>query len=378
MTNETPAAGDLSGPTRRRVDLGADRDGVARHIDVLTFGAPGARPKAYLQTALHADELPGMLVMRRLIDRFSAAASRGAVVGEIVVVPIANPIGLAQIEGDYMQGRVERGTDRNFNRGFPNLAALIRDKIGKKLGPDAADNVAAIRSRMRKALAALAPADAFERLQHALISEAYDADIVLDLHADNHALVHLYTGKKLWPDAQDLAAELDARAVLLCDYAGDGPFDETCGGPWWILSDTFADHPIPAACLSATLELRSNNDVSSDFAERDAAAIVRVLTRRGVLKGDVGALPRMLGCTIAVEDMHRLKATREGVVDYRLRLGDRVRTGDLIAEIVPVLGETEEIRAPEDGLLFALHDQTWAWPGKTVAKIAPVRAAPAG
>ncbi len=355
---------------RESVDIGKDKSGVARRLEFISFGAPGARPKAYVQTALHADELPGMLVIRRLIEACARADRNGDIAGEIVFAPVANPIGLAQIEGDYMQGRVERGSDRNFNRGFPDLAALINEKIGKKLTNSAEENVAIIRKAMRKALAKSDPQDTFERLQHALIERAFDADIVLDLHADNQALVHLYTGRKLWPDAADLASEIDARAILLCDYAGDAPFDEACGGPWWTLADAFPEAPVPPACLSATVELRSNNDVDGALAARDASAIMRFLSRRGVVRGETQALPRLIGSAIAVEDMRRLKAPIEGVIDYRTRLGDTVWQGDPIAEIIPAVGETAIVAAPIDGLLFARHDQTWAWPGKTIGKIA--------
>ena len=352
-----------------KIDLGTDGAEQAQ-IDVFSFGESGARPKTYIQTALHADELPGMLVVRKLMDSLTEREARGEILGEIVVAPIANPIGLKQIDGDYMQGRYERGSNRNFNRGFPDLAALIRKKIADDLSENAQENVALIRKAMRKALGKLEPKDAFETLQTTLIKHAYDADIVLDLHADNEAQVHLYTGKKLWPDAEDLAAELDARAILLCDYAGDAPFDEACGGPWWTLADAYKEYPIPPACLSATVELRSNNDVSSDLAERDASAILRFLVRRGCLAGSAGSLPRLLGQAIPVENMHRLKATQEGVINYRAKLGDSVRKDDVIAEVIPAIGDVETVLAPIDGLLFARHDQTWAWPGKTIGKIA--------
>ena len=366
-----PGAEAHSDPFRKSIiNLGEDRTGARREIEVLSFGDPEARPKAYVQTALHADELPGMLVMRRLIEALSQHAERGEIIGEIVIIPVANPIGLAQVQGDYMQGRVERGTNRNFNRGFPDLAQLIIKKIEPKLGQDPASNIAVIRKAMVKALSKIDPVDAFEKMQLALITNACDADIVLDLHADNQALVHLYTGKKLWPDAADLAAEIDARAVLLCDYAGDAPFDEACGGPWWVLPEMLPSFPIPPACLSATVELRSNNDVSGDLARRDANAILRFLMRRGCLKGEAGTLPRLLGDAIPIDEMHRLTASIEGVIDYKLKLGDMVRKGDVIAEVIPARGEVETIASPINGLLFARHDQTWAWPGKTIGKIA--------
>ncbi len=37
--------------------------GTARSLTVHRFGAPGARPKAYLQAGVHADEIPGLLVL---------------------------------------------------------------------------------------------------------------------------------------------------------------------------------------------------------------------------------------------------------------------------------------------------------------------------
>lgn len=369
IIEESPVEKTASAYRRETIELGEDRAGKRQRLDVLRFGSPGARPKAYLQTALHADELPGMLIMRKLIERLSEFATQGKIKGEIVLVPLANPIGHAQIVGQYMQGRVEDGTDRNFNRGFPNLAELVRDRVNGKLGEDADENVAVIRREMREALTDTTCTDAFEKLQLTLMENASDADIALDLHADNHALLYLYTNKRSWPDATDLAAELDARAVLLSGYSGDGSFDESCGGPWLLLSEMFPDHPVPQACLSSTLELRSNNDVSGTFARRDSEALIRFLQHRGCLAGEPGALPRLLGNAIPVENMHRLTASIEGVVDYKLKPGDSVRTGDLIAEIIPVTGEIELILSPLDGLIIALHDQTWAWPDKMIGKL---------
>ena len=374
MTSPDPtegaAAQAAASHREERIGLGPDRSGKDHSVRIVRFGAPGARPKAYIQAGLHADELPGQLVARRLVEALAAAAARGEVIGEVAVVPAANPIGLKQVEGGYMQGRVERGSGRNFNRGFPALAELIGPGIADKLTDDPAQNVAAIRKAMGKALRKLRPVDAFETLQHTLIGAAYDADIMLDLHADNEALLHLYTGETLWPEAEDLAAELDARAVLLCDDSGGGPFDEACGGPWWTLAAAHPDRPIPPACLVATVELRSNNAVDGALADRDARAILRFLQRRGVVAGNPGGLPRLLCKATSLRAMQQLKSPIEGVVDYRLKLGDRVRKGDLVAEVIPPEGAAAEIVSATDGLLFARHDQTYAWPGKFVGKIA--------
>ncbi|MEM9668791.1 MAG: succinylglutamate desuccinylase/aspartoacylase family protein [Pseudomonadota bacterium] len=340
-------------------------------IKFYRFGSADARPKAYLQAGLHADELPGQLVLRMLIEQLEKAAERGDVIGQIVVVPVANPIGRSQVEGGYMQGRVEKETGRNFNRGFPDLAALARKRVvGRFDTEDETANTAKIRKGMLKGLAAIETNDAFESMQIELLSEACDADIVLDLHADNEALMHLYTQQASWPEAQDLAAELDARAVLLADISGGEPFDETCSRPWYTLKEKQPDAAIAHACFSATVELRSNNDVSTDYAQNDAQGLFRFLMRRGLIAGEAGSIPRLLCDATDLRAMQQVRSPCEGLIDYKLRLGDRVRKGDVIAEIIPAEGEIETICAITDGILFARHNQTWAWTGKVIGKVA--------
>ncbi|MDH3689406.1 MAG: succinylglutamate desuccinylase/aspartoacylase family protein [Gammaproteobacteria bacterium] len=46
--------------------------GSRRTLKVMRFGSPGARPKAYLQAGVHADEIPGLLVLHHLIQRLNA------------------------------------------------------------------------------------------------------------------------------------------------------------------------------------------------------------------------------------------------------------------------------------------------------------------
>lgn len=368
---------EAKGPGRDYLALSPQAAGAPpRGITVLRYGTPGARPKAYLQAGLHADEFPGMLVLRHLAADLAEAAGRGEIPGEVVLVPQANPIGLAQHENGVLQGRFEAESGRNFNRDYPDLAAAIGGEIGGRLGPDADANVAVIREAMGTALARIDPPDELSALRKILMGLAFDADIVLDLHADNEALLHLYIGTPLWPAGADLAAEVDARAVLLAEVSGGNPFDEACGGPWWELAKRFPDAAIPAACLSATVELRSNDDVDDAQARRDAAALLRFLQRRGVVAGEPGPLPRLLCEAAPLEAMQQVRAPAEGLINYRARLGDQVRAGDVVAEIIDPLGEVTPVPATTDGLLFARHSQTYAWPGKVIGKVAGTVALP--
>ena len=346
-------------------------------LTVLRFGAPGGQersdrgiepgtaPKAYLQAGLHADEFPGMLVLRILAGHLAEAEARGGVHGEILLVPQANPIGLGQTETSFLCGRLETGTGENFNRNYADLSELG----DLSLGPNAVSNVATIRAAMAAKLAATQPDSAVSHLRHRLLTLAHDADLVLDLHADNEAEPHMYVGPALWPAAEDIAAAIDARAVLLSEVSGGYPFDEACASPWWVLAAKHPDLPIPPACLGATLEMGCNDDVDPERAADQALALLRMLEGRGFVEGS-GGRPRLSCRATALTAMAQLRSPVTGLVAYRRRLGDWVHKGDLVATVIDPLGEETELHAETDGRLFARHSQPYAWPGRVIGKIA--------
>ncbi|MBS1221081.1 MAG: succinylglutamate desuccinylase/aspartoacylase family protein, partial [Proteobacteria bacterium] len=49
------------------IELPSPAPGTEQTLRVHRYGAPGARPKAYFQAALHADEIPGLLVAQHLL-----------------------------------------------------------------------------------------------------------------------------------------------------------------------------------------------------------------------------------------------------------------------------------------------------------------------
>jgi len=342
-----------------------DLPGSPHRLTVLRFGAAGSGGKAYLQAGLHADEFPGMLVLRFLAGHLAEAEARGGVRGEILLVPQANPIGLAQNETSFLSGRLESGTGENFNRDYPDLS----DLGSLSLGPDAARNVGTIRAAMSAKLATIRPEGALAHLRHTLLTLAHDADLVLDLHADNEAEPHMYVGPALWPAAEDIAAAIDARAVLLSEVSGGNPFDEACAGPWWAVAASHPDLPVPPACLAATLEMGSNDDVDPERAADQAVALLRMLQGRGFVDGS-GGRPRLSCHATALTAMAQLRSPVTGLVAYRRRLGDWVRKGDLVATVIDPLGEETELLAETDGRLFARHSQPYAWPGRVIGKIA--------
>ena len=251
----------ISTRTTERIALPSMSPGTHRHILIHRWGPEGS-DRAYIQTSLHADEIPGLLVVNHLIRLINDADSCGQVLKQIVIVPFANPIGLDQNIFDKHIGRFSLETSTNFNRDFFNLLEQVSSDIGNSLGNNSDINVKLIRKSLLKALDNIQVHKEDAILKLSLMKLACVADVVLDLHCDSDAVMHMYMHTLLWPALSDLAAELQSQCHLLETDSGGQPFDEVLSDLWANLASKFPSFPIPMACQSTTIELRGEADVS--------------------------------------------------------------------------------------------------------------------
>lgn len=362
-------------PSVDRIALPAPAPGSARHVLVHRYGAAGARPKVWLQAALHADELPGVLVLHRLQARLEAAEHAGTIRGEIAVAPFANPIGLAQHVGGHLVGRYALDGTGNFNRGFVDLRQKLVDAVRGRLGADATANVALIRGEIVRLLGDQSALEESEALKLILLRQAADADIALDLHCDLQAPLHLYVMPHHAAAFSDLAARLSAAAVLTATDSGDVPFDEALSGPWWRLAETYADTPVPLeACLAATIELRGERDIDDATAARDAAALFEWLQVRGAIAGTPPAMPAAICAPTPLEGVDVVKAPATGLWLPSVEPGTTVAPGDAVGTLLDPTRSGDDarriLRSRVAGVLFARVMPTLVRPGDRVAKIA--------
>jgi len=346
--------------------------GAAIELLSLHYGTPGAGPKATLQAALHADEIPGLLVAHHLRARLAALEAEGRILGEIVLVPVANPIGLAQRVLGAVEGRFELASGENFNRHYADLFDAVATRVAGALGADAAANVALIRAALREAAAALPARSTLESLRRTLLGLSIDADIVLDLHCDSEAVLHLYTETSVWPRVEPLARFLGCEAALLAEVSGDHPFDEACSTIWPRLAERFgAGTPIPSACVAVTVELRGEADVAHEFAERDAQAIVDYLAWQGLVAGAPAALPPARCEATPLAGSIPVNAPHGGIVAYVREPGARVQAGDRLADLVePMTGLVTPLVSPIDGVLYARETRRFVPAGAGVLRVA--------
>lgn len=151
--------------------IAGDTAGIEWRLPVFRFkGRSPDAPKTYIQAALHANELPGTALAHFLLQKLADAEKNAAILGDITVVPQANPIGTAQSHFGELQGRFDLGSRTNFNRDFPLIALGERDSLLEDL-----DRYSAT-----------------DRLKRQLLHMALGADLMLDLHCDDEALQYAY------------------------------------------------------------------------------------------------------------------------------------------------------------------------------------------
>ena len=367
---------------KRSIPLPSMTPGTRRAITYHRFGKAGARPKAYLQAAIHANELPGVMALHHLMPMLVEADRHGRIKGEIVVVPTINPIGLSQLTYNTHLGRYDFLGRENFNRNWFDLSGPVAERVGARLGTNARDNVDMIRNAAAAALAHMKPATDLQTLRVAAMKLSTGADIVLDLHCDMEAVLHLFISRQDWPGpAQMLAADLGAEATLYNDpYPEALTFSGVNGALWARLAQRFPAAAIPQACLSATVEYRGQHDVNHRLGESDAKNLYRFLVRRGLISGRAGILPRLKAPATPIAGMDVGYAPKTGMLTYHLPKGSRVRKGEAVCEVIDPADARgpkarTQILARTDGVLFSRRpDGRLAWPGAVLFRIAGPKA----
>lgn len=352
--------------------------GSQRHLVSFHYGEPGHGHKVYIQASLHAGELPGMLVAHHLRAALDAADAAGQITGQVVLVPVANPLGLGQRLNHHVQGRFDFDTSENFNRHYPDLAEAVWDRISTHLGGSVSHNVGLVRKAVGEWLQGWQVQTELQSLRRQLLLLAHDADTVLDLHCDGESVIHLYSEQACWPSLEPLARLLGCQAVLLAKESGGGPFDERLSGLWWQLRDRMTAAGLPdaleQACASTTVELRGEAEVAHPQAYEDAKAIMAYLVHLGVVRGQAPELPALPCEPTPLAGSETLRSPLPGLLVFLARPGQRLKAGDVVAEVIDpsAAGQSRvhEIRAGVAGVLYATVRDRYVHAGGEIGKIA--------
>ncbi len=349
--------------------------GTARMIKAHHFGEVGARPKIYLQAGLHADEWPGFLVLNKLIQRLSKADDAGLIKGEITLVPVANPIGLAQNFHGYIPGRFAFSDGGgNFNRNWPQLGEKVEHRIKTGICSDPVKNTQLIRSIISDELKQLPETTELQGLKKTLLAMSMDADEIIDLHCSGEASMHAYVAQEFEEHFAPLLARLGAKVALSELETGAHSFDETNVSVWRHLKNHYA-HLIPWGARSLTLELRGENDISQEQAGADADAIFDYLCQRHVIDQNVDEIDTSELHYYPLDAMDLIKAPCAGIVCYNKNIGDAVEIGEKIGDVVDLMADDVNksnlpLIARTNGIFFARLQRRLVICGEAIGKIA--------
>ncbi len=359
------------------IPLMSPAPGTSRKLVVHRYGRPGDGPKVYMQASLHADEWPGLIALQKLIPMLDKAAEEDLILGEIIVLPYANPIGMAQQMGGYVPGRYAFDGSGNFNRNWPDFTTRVASILGESgLSDDDAEATAQLRDALRKAVGEMPRRTPVQELRATLMSLSIDSDYVLDIHCDLEALLHVYANEGHRDIASVLSAELGAPVTMLDEEAAGGSFDEANMQVWKDLGKILPrSMPLPMATFSTTVELRGQGDVAEAFAESDAKGIFRFLQHQGIIGGDLRPVPELINPPVPLSAVDLLETPVAGIVGYHAELGDWVKKGQLMATVydpasADPASSTVEIRAGTDGLFFSRLVGKLVQPGERLGKIA--------
>lgn len=326
-----------------------DTEGVSYELTVFRFkGTSKKAPTAYIQAALHAGELPGVVAIHALMPKLRAAEAEGRILGDITIVPAANPIGRAQYHFGELEGRFHLGTRANFNRDFPLL-----DRPEKSALPPAPRN-----------------ATADVRLKRLLVELSIGHDIVLDLHCDDEGVPYLYVPAQLWPAIQDCAAAMGVDAVVLWEGESGAAFEEAAIHPWLQLP---ADKAGLERRVVTTVEYRGQRDVDSALAKSDAEGLYRLLATRGVIADEKAAKPKKFtGVAATIDHVEMIAMPRAGAILFHVEPGQRVKKGAKLATIVHTPGEPDgavDVLAPQAGYILTRLSHRSGRAGDDIVKL---------
>ncbi|MGB0957388.1 MAG: hypothetical protein ACPGUF_02845, partial [Litorivicinus sp.] len=279
---------------------------------------------------------------------------------------------LGQFIQSHHQGRYDADSGINFNRGYPDVYPALKARVADRLGQDELANERLIRGALRDIAASLTPSGVSQQHKFALFGWALDADYLIDLHCDDHALMHMYASKRAYAELRPLAQALKVRVSMLADDSGGASFDEAGPGLWARLAADFPQLPIPVGCRGCTVECRGEFDVSDAFAQQDAEGLIRYLTHIGAVSGGQAIEPFDV-LEVSLEAVDLLPSPAAGLIEWHVGIGDRVTRGQPVATLRgldPTQTTRTAITARNDGLVMTTIIRRYVRAGQAICKIA--------
>ncbi|MDJ0509206.1 MAG: succinylglutamate desuccinylase/aspartoacylase family protein [Crocosphaera sp.] len=353
-------------PTIETLNLFKLASGDEFSLQLYQFVGQKRVKKVYIQSNLHGSEIVGNAVISQLIDSLSNL-KKGQLDGEILLLPVCNPLGTNQRNHFFSSGRYNSYDGKDWNRIFWDYEKFCRDLdrfIEDNLKFDSLTiqenflqkQKAAFQQQLEK-INCPSSAPLFEQYRYQLQSLSMDANYVIDIHSSsNKCIDYLFC----FPGEQQKSAKYFNinYGVLMDTYDGDA-FDEAFMKPWLALEKRFETmgRKIKVDRESWTLELGSGMEMQPQSVAIGVAGIKNYLVNKGVLNLDGYKLQKTEITLVSRQQIKNYYAPTGGMIQNRLSLETFVKKGDKIYEILTFnklgkLPEIIDIYSENDGFIF--------------------------
>ncbi|WP_408033871.1 succinylglutamate desuccinylase/aspartoacylase family protein [Thalassotalea algicola] len=319
--------------TKDVMHVGEMASGAKLTVPVYRFKGKSNAQSVYIQANMHGAEVQGNAVIYQLLEQLRDLK----ILGDITLVPYANPVGCNHKNGEYTLGRFDPITGVNWNRMYHNNPELISPIVEQYLDAPASDIEAVFKQALLDDITEQLDHNIFglttgQRIAYQLQKLAHQADIVLDLHTGPISSKHLYCPEY----AKESASFFNIEHTLLIPNEFDGALDEATFCPWWSLTEAFADkgRKLLLDKESFTVELGSQEQIDLDVALVDAKSILTYLQHKGVIAGGDFVPDVMTRYACYLADYKAFYSPMGGMVDYLAAFGKPLPAGEPLARIL--------------------------------------------
>ncbi|WP_448567036.1 succinylglutamate desuccinylase/aspartoacylase family protein [Thalassotalea ganghwensis] len=328
----------MSNFTKEVMHVGEMASGAKLTVPVYRLKGHGNAPSVYIQANMHGAEVQGNAVIFQLLELLKDTKP----LGDITLVPYANPVGCNHKNGEYTLGRFDPITGVNWNRMYHFDASLIKPFVRESIGKDNETIENNFKQLMIETIDRKLEHNAFglttgQRIAYQLQRLAHQADLVLDLHTGPISSKHLYCPEY----AKDSARFFDIEHTLLIPNQFDGALDEATFCPWWHLQEAFAELGIEFSIRdkslnkeSFTVELGSQEQIDLDVALEDAKSIMCYLQHKGVIDANEYFPKDITRYACYLKDYKAYYSPMGGMVDYLADFGKPLAPGQPLARIL--------------------------------------------
>ncbi|ELS01573.1 putative deacylase [Xenococcus sp. PCC 7305] len=333
-------------------------------LQIYKFIGKTTGKKVYIQANLHGAEIVGNSVIYELIN-FLSGLEESAIVGEIWLVPVCNPLGTNQRGHFFSTGRFNSYDGINWNRIFwdyekecSDLEEFARSQMHNPIALIRKNYLQKMQTAWAKQLSKIQKPSGVpwrQQYRYQLQSLCLDADYVIDIHSSsNQAIEFTFCFREIQNNAKYFLLDY---GILMDKYDGDA-FDEAFLKPWLALENEFTKlgKDIKLDIESWTLELGSGMTINPESVAKGVSGIKNYLAFKKVLQ-NIEINHSHSTRLVSRKDLVSYYAPTGGMIQNRLELGSKVTAGDRVYQLLTFNKQQElpsiiDIHAETDGIIF--------------------------